>query len=179
MEGTMRKLLDAIYLGSGALAGVFLILIAILSLMQIVGRLLGFAAHSFDEFAGYCMAASSFLGLAHTFRRNEHIRVSLLVDKLKGKARRGAEILCLAATLSLLLFFTCYAIEMTWFSFRFNDVSQGLVPVSLWIPQSGMALGLALMTLALADDLLVAMAGGEASYLAVERNKPIPMSENI
>jgi TRAP-type C4-dicarboxylate transport system permease small subunit len=179
MEGPMRKLLDGIYLGSGALAGVFLILIAILSLMQIVGRLLGFAAHSFDEFAGYCMAASSFLGLAHTFRRNEHIRVSLLVDRLKGKARRSAEILCLAAALSLLLFFTYYTIDMTWFSFRFNDVSQGLVPVALWIPQSGMALGLALMTLALADDLLVVLAGGEASYLAVERNKQISMSENI
>ena len=51
--------------------------------------------------------------------------------------------------------------------------------MSLWIPQSGMALGLALMTLALADDFVVVMAGGEASYLAAERNKPIPMSENI
>ena len=54
----MRKFLDLLYTGSGILAGVFLVLIAALSLTQICGRLLGFYAYSFDDFAGFCMAAS-------------------------------------------------------------------------------------------------------------------------
>ena len=88
----MRAALNAVYKGSGLLAGFFLVGIALMSLAQIIGRLLGYTAHSFDEFAGYCMAASSFLGLAWTLRTNEHIRVTLALDRLKGRARRTAEL---------------------------------------------------------------------------------------
>ena len=137
----MRKSLEWLYLGSGVLAGVFLILIAALSLAQICGRLLGFDAYSFDDFAGFCMAASSFLGLAHTYRRNEHIRVALLVDRFSGGKRRVLETLCLTASVFLIGFFACYAIDMAWTSYAISDVSQGLVPVPLWLPQSGMASG--------------------------------------
>ena len=175
----MRKSLEWLYLGSGILAGVFLVLIAALSLAQICGRLLGFDAYSFDDFAGFCMAASSFLGLAHTYRRNEHIRVALLIDRFSGGRRRALEALCLAASTFLIGFFAWYAIDMAWTSHTINDVSQGLVPVPLWVPQSGMALGLAIMSIALADDLAAVLARGTPSYLIAERNKKIAMSENI
>ena len=175
----MRTFLDGLYSGSGILAGVFLILIAALSLTQICGRLLGFDAYSFDDFAGFCMAASSFLGLAHTYRRNEHIRVSMLADRLTGGRRRALETLCLAASTFLVGFFAWYAADMVLTSYQINDVSQGLVAVPLWLPQSGMALGLAIMTIALLDDLLVVLARGTPSYLVAEQNKKIAMSENI
>ncbi len=175
----MRKSLEWLYLGSGVFAGVFLILIAVLSLAQICGRLLGFAAYSFDDFAGFCMAASSFLGLAHTYRRNEHIRVALVVDRFSGGKRRLLETLCLTASTFLIGFFAWYAIDMAWTSYAINDVSQGLVPVPLWLPQSGMALGLLIMSIALFDDLVAVLAGGTPSYLAAEQSKKIAMSENI
>jgi len=175
----MRKSLEWLYLGSGILAGVFLILIAVLSLAQICGRLLGFAAYSFDDFAGYCMAASSFLGLAHTYRRNEHIRVALLVDRFSGGKRRLLETLCLTASTFLIGFFAWYATDMAWTSYAIDDVSQGLVPVPLWVPQSGMALGLLIMSIALLDDLVAVLTGGTPSYLVAEQSKKIAMSENI
>jgi TRAP-type C4-dicarboxylate transport system permease small subunit len=175
----MRKFLEWLYTGSGVLAGIFLILIAVLSLAQISGRLLGFDAYSFDDFAGYCMAASSFLGLAHTYRRNEHIRVALVIDRLASTARKAAEMLCLAASSFLVGYFAWYAADMTWTSHIINDVSQGLVPVPLWLPQSGMALGLTILTIALLDDLIVLIAGGTPSYLAAEKSKKIATSENI
>lgn len=175
----MRKSLEWLYLGSGVLAGVFLILIAALSLAQICGRLLGFDAYSFDDFAGFCMAASSFLGLAHTYRRNEHIRVALVVDRFSGGTRRVLETLCLAASTFLIGFFAWYAIDMAWTSHMIKDVSQGLVPVPLWLPQSGMALGLLIMTIALLDDLSTVLARGTPSYLVAEQSKKIAMSENI
>jgi TRAP-type C4-dicarboxylate transport system permease small subunit len=175
----MRKTLEWLYLGSGVLAGVFLILIAVLSLAQICGRLFGFAAYSFDDFAGFCMAASSFLGLAHTYRRNEHIRVALLIDRFSGGKRRVLETLCLAASAFLIGFFAWYATDMAWTSYEINDVSQGLVSVPLWLPQSGMALGLAIMSIALLDDLMTVLARGTPSYLVAEQSKKIAMSENI
>ena len=175
----MRRLLDWLYTGSGVLAGVFLVLIAALSLAQICGRLFGFDAYSFDDFAGFCMAASSFLGLAHTYRRNEHIRVAMVVDRFSGAKRRALETLCLAASSFLIGFFAWYTIDMAWTSHEINDVSQGLVPVPLWLPQSGMALGLIIMTIAMVDDLAAVIGGGTPSYLAAEQSKKIAMSENI
>jgi TRAP-type C4-dicarboxylate transport system permease small subunit len=175
----MRRFLDWLYTGSGVLAGIFLILIAALSLAQIGGRVLGFDAYSFDDFAGFCMAASSFLGLAHTYRRNEHIRVAILIEHLTGRKRRAMEFMCLAASTFLVGFFAWYATDMMLTSYRFGDVSQGLVAVPLWIPQCGMALGLAIMTIALVDDLLILLRGGKPAYLVAEESKKVAMSENI
>jgi TRAP-type C4-dicarboxylate transport system permease small subunit len=141
-----------------------LVAIAVLSLAQIGGRLLGFAAHSFDEFAGWCMAASSFLGLAYTLRANEHIRMTLLLHHARGRTRRALEAACLAAGVALVGFFAWHALDMAWFSYVTGDVSQGLVPAPLWIPQSAMAAGLAILLVALADDLVIALAGGTPAY---------------
>lgn len=167
----MRRALNAIYKGSGLLAGFFLVAIAVLSLTQIVERLLGVASHSYDEFAGYCMAASSFLGLAWTLRSNEHIRMTLAIGRLKGGPRRAAETACLAVSAAICGFFAWASVKMVWTSYTLNDVSQGLVPVKLWMPQSGMALGLAILLVAIVDDLWTLLAGGATSFATAEASK--------
>jgi TRAP-type C4-dicarboxylate transport system permease small subunit len=163
-ERRVRAALERMYRISGQLAGFFLVAIAALSLAQIGGRLLGFAAHSFDEFAGYCMAASSFLGLAFTLRANEHIRMALVLHRARGRVRRALELACLTVGIALTGFFGWYAADMVWFSFITHDLSQGLVPVPLWIPQTGMALGLTILLVALLDDLVAALLGAPPSY---------------
>jgi TRAP-type C4-dicarboxylate transport system permease small subunit len=167
----MRAALELLYRGSGLLAGFFLVAIAALSLAQVVGRELGLPASSLDEFAGYCLAASSFLGLAWTFRENEHIRMTLVVHHVRGRARRALETGSLGVAAFLTGFFAWYACDMALTSHRLGDVSQGLVPVPLWIPQSGMALGLGVMFVAVADDLVQALRGAEASYDAAARRR--------
>lgn len=160
----MRKLLDVVYTGSGLLAGFFLVTVCALSLAQIFGRMLGFAVVTGDEFAGYCMAASSFLGLAWTFRANEHIRVTLLIAYLHGAGRRALELACLVLAAALIGYFAYWAAEMVWTSYRLDDVSQGLVPIKLWVPQLGMALGLTVLFIAFIDDFLVVVRGQQPSY---------------
>jgi TRAP-type C4-dicarboxylate transport system permease small subunit len=167
----MRPTLNAIYKGSGLLAGFFLVAIALLSLIQISGRLLGIAASSYDEFAGYCMAASSFLGLAWTLRTGDHIRMTLAVGRAKGGLRRLLEICCLAVATAITGYFCWSTVSMVWTSYKLHDVSQGLVPIALWIPQSGMALGLAILLLAFVDDLVAAVLGGTPSYEAADAAK--------
>jgi TRAP-type C4-dicarboxylate transport system permease small subunit len=167
----MRAALNALYKTSGLLAGFFLVAIAVLSLIQIGGRLAGIAAHSYDEFAGYCMAASSFLGLAWTFRCNEHIRMTLVLHHVQGTVRRAMALAALAASAFIVGFFAWWTGDMVWTSYELNDVSQGLVPVKLWIPQSGMALGLAIMLVAMLDDLLLMVRAGTTSFDAAETAK--------
>ncbi len=164
----MRNALDWLYKGSGLLAGFFLVAIAALTAAQVIGRELGFAARSFDDFAGFCLAASSFLGLAFTFRANEHIRMTLLLHHTRGTARRALELTCLAAAAFLVGYFTWYAGDMTITSYQLNDVSQGLVAVPLWMPQSGMALGLVVLFITVADDLVAVLRRRQTSYDAAQ-----------
>ena len=89
------------------------------------------------------------------------------------------EALCLMASTFLIGYFAWYAADTVLTSYQINDVSQGLVAVPLWLPQSGMALGLAIMTIALLDDLIVVFKRGTPSYLLAEQSKKIAMSENI
>lgn len=164
----MRAALNAIYRLSGLAAGFFLVAIAVLSLMQIGARTVGFTAHSFDEFAGYCMAASTFLGLCWALRANEHIRLKLLITRTTGGVRRGFEVASLIAATGIVGFFAWSVIDMTWTSFELNEPSQGLVPIPIWIPQSGMALGLSILFIAFLDDLVVTVSGGTPSYDRVQ-----------
>ncbi len=49
-------------------------------------------------------------------------------------------------------------------SYRFNDVSPGIVPVPIWSPQTTMALGLVILVLALADEFVTLLRGGAPHY---------------
>jgi len=61
-------------------------------LLSIVSRQIGFNVPGVDAYAGYMMAGAGFLALAHTLKRGEHIRVTLLLSALHGGARRAFEI---------------------------------------------------------------------------------------
>jgi hypothetical protein len=68
---------------------------------------------------------------------------------------------------------------MTFVSYRLHDMSTGLVPMPLWIPQAGMALGVVVMFIALLDDVVIALSGREPSYLAAEHDKQVALSESL
>jgi hypothetical protein len=55
---------------------------------------------------------------------------------------------------------------MTWESYVFNDRSAGVLPIPLWIPQTGMSLGIIVLTIAFLDDLVTVLRGGTPSYEA-------------
>ena len=64
----------------------FLIVIFLLMMALSLGRQVGLNIPSGDDFAAWCMAAMAFLGLAHTFRSGEIIRVGLLLDRFAGRS---------------------------------------------------------------------------------------------
>ncbi len=156
----MRVFLDRLYDGAAALAAVFLVALLAMVLTSILGREIGFHVRGTDAYAGYFMAASGFLALAHTLKRGEHIRVTLLTGRLRGKARQRLELwaLGLACLLSLLLAF--YSIRLCWHSRLFNDISTGNDATPLWIPQLSMAVGAVILCIALVDEWLLEFRGG-------------------
>jgi TRAP-type C4-dicarboxylate transport system permease small subunit len=155
----MRKLLDGLYTASAGLAAVCMISVLIMVLLSILGRLLHFHVPGTDAYAGYAMAGAGFLALAHTLKCNEHIRVTLILGKLKGAARRGLELWALTASVLLAALLSFYAWRMAWQSHSFNDISTGSDATPLWIPQIVMGVGTTVLLIALIDEWMLELRG--------------------
>ena len=167
----IRTLLDGLYRLSGYLAGLFLIVIFGLMMALSVGRTLGVNVPAGDDFASWSMAAMAFLGLAHTFRSGEMIRVGLLIDRLGGRTRWAFEVMALVLGFGFIGFFAWHAVAMTRLSWTIDDMSQGVIAVPLWIPQLGYAGGLVILAIAFLDELVHVLGGGAPRY-----EKPPPTS---
>ena len=150
----MNKLVNNIYK--------MLMLGACLSMVSAFGIiLLGIAAREFvwdipglDAYAGYAIAGTLFLALPSTLRQGDHIRVSMVLQKLSPRAQSILEYWCLGAGTVLSSYFAWYAIRMTWISYTFHDVSPAADASPLWIPQILMVLGSLGFVVAFADAFI-------------------------
>ena len=100
-------------------------------------------------------AAAGFLALAHTLKKGEHIRVTLLLGRLQGGARRALELWALAAAAALAGLFAWYSARLVWQSRLFNDISTGNDATPLWIPQLTMAWGALIFAVAFIDEAVL------------------------
>lgn len=155
----MRRTLDVLYDGCAWLAAVFMIGVLVMVLLSVLGRQFHFHIPGTDAYAGYTMAAAGFLALAHTLKRNEHIRVTLVLGKLTGGARRGLELWALTAAVALSGLFAWFAVRLMWQSHEFNDISTGNDATPLWIPQMAMALGTVVLFIAFVDEWVLEARG--------------------
>lgn len=150
----LRTGLDMLYAASGVAASLCLVTILLLIVLQMVARWTGEIFPGAPEYAGYAMAAASFLALADALNRGAHIRVSLLLNTLKAPFRRIVESLCFGCSILIAWFFVYNAIHFTYWSWSFSDISQGQDATQLWIPQAMMAGGATLFAIALSDHFI-------------------------
>lgn len=156
---TLRRALDALYDGAAALAAVAMVGLLAMVLLSVASRQIGFNVPGIDAYAGYLMAAAGFLALAHTLKKGEHIRVTLLLGALHGAARRGFEIWALFAAAMLATLFAFYACKLVWQSRAFHDISTGNDATPLWLPQLAMAIGTVVLAIAFVDELVLELRG--------------------
>jgi len=159
----MRRLLDGVYQASGGLAAFFLFLIAATIIAQIIGRFFGIALDS-TESGGFSLAATTFLGLAYTLKRGAHIRVSLLLSRLRGRVARAFELWCSGFGAAAMGFLTWHTVLMVHDSWRFGEISPGLLAIPFWIPQLGMVIGATILTIAFIDEFCLIATGREPGY---------------
>jgi TRAP-type C4-dicarboxylate transport system permease small subunit len=160
----MRRFLDGLYDAAGVLAGVFLVIILLLMMSLSLGRQVGMNVPAGDDLVSWSMAALAFLGLAHTFRKGEIIRMGLLVENLGGRPRVILETVALLIGSITVGYFAWHATQMTYHSWKFNDLANGVLPVPLWIPQLSYAIGLIILAIAMLDELLHVIRGGFPRY---------------
>ena len=164
----MRKLLDTLYDSAAALAALFLVGLLGMVLLSIFGRQMNFHVPGTDAYAGYLMAASGFLALAHTLKRGEHIRVTLLLGALRGGWKKGMELWALGFATALSGMFAFYSCRLAWQSRSFHDISTGSDATPLWIPQIGMAAGAVILAIAFLDELVLEARGKRLAVTSSE-----------
>lgn len=161
----MRRFLDTLYLWSGYLAALFLVMIALTIIAQILGRFVGIAIDS-TESAGFSLAGSTFFGLAYTFRHDGHIRVTLLTRLATGTMATLVELWAVGFCAIAMGYLTYWSFDLVYFSFVFGDISPGLLAIPFWIPRSAMAVGSLILTIALIDEFVSVALGKTPSYVA-------------
>lgn len=165
MASAIRRALDAVYDLAAMLAALCLVLILAVIVLQMASRWTGIPFHGSSEYAGYLMAAASFLAFAHALNHGAHIRVSLLLGAL-GRYRRWGELWGLAVGTAASAYLAWYAVRTVHLSIRFNDISQGQDATPIWIPQLPMAAGAILLAVCFADNLITLIARGRDNIRA-------------
>ena len=155
----MRKSLEILYLASGYLAALFMIGTLLMVLASVLGRMMNFNLRGSDAYAGYCMAAAGFLALAHTLKRGEHIRVTLILERLGINGRHRLELVAHAIAVFFSGMFAFFTARLVYQSYAFNDISQGNDATPLWIPQIAMAVGAAVLFIAILDEFVLLVSG--------------------
>jgi TRAP-type C4-dicarboxylate transport system permease small subunit len=168
VRSALRTALDGLYDGAAWLAALCMVGLLAMVLLSIVSRQLHFHVPGTDAYAGYLMASAGFLALAHTLKRGEHIRVTLLLGALHGKARRVLEVWALLAAAGLSLLLTLYGARLAWQSHSFNDISTASDATPLWIPQLSFGIGALILSIAFIDELVLELRGRRAAPAADE-----------
>ena len=157
----VRTFLDRLYLVCGVIAALFLIAILSLIVLQMVARWTGEVFPGAPDYAGYCMAAASFFAFAHALNRGSHIRVSILINAVGPLGRRILETWCFVIGSALAWYFSYYAVKTVFWSWKFNDISQGQDATPIWIPQMAMLIGIVVFAIALTDHLIHVIFAGD------------------
>ncbi len=157
----LRTGLDILYNVTGIAAALCLIAILFLIVVQMMARWTGEVFPGAPDYAGYAMASASFLAFASALNKGAHIRVSILVNAVGPPLRRLINIWCFGVGTLIAWYFVYYAYRFVYFSWKFNDISQGQDRTALWIPQSVMLFGAAVLAIALTDHLLALIFKGD------------------
>jgi TRAP-type mannitol/chloroaromatic compound transport system permease small subunit len=176
----MRRALDQLYRVTLWASALCLCVIALLVGAQLAMRLVDgalallhlprtdFVILSLNEICGYLLAAASFLALAGTLKAGAHIRVTLMLGALSERTRYFLEIWAFGFAAAACGYGTWQLGTFAWVSFRFHEVSPGVIRVPLAYPQAGMALGALVLTIALLDELVVVITRGRPTFRVAE-----------
>ena len=139
----------------GLISSVCIIVMVLLILAETLLRfMLGRSLFIAEEFSAYLMANFVMLGLAYTLREGGHIRVNILLSRLRGRRRAACELVgCLVGC--------CVFVLITWElwslmadNFATNQRSMNVTKIPIYLPQIGLVAGSALMMMQMAAEAL-------------------------
>ena len=116
------------------------------------------------EFAGYGLAAMTYLALSDAMRAGSLVRVNVLLNLMPTGIRRALDAFCVLNALLITMFLAWYV----WFDMRRSYIrefqTESIVPLPAWLPPTALLVGL----IVFAVDLLLHLAlilRGEAAIV--------------
>jgi TRAP-type C4-dicarboxylate transport system permease small subunit len=167
----VRKALIWLFDAAGALAAFFIFAIFAVMIGGSVMRELGFRTGGSDDLVSWMCAAAAFLGMAHTFRHGDFVRVELGIGKLKPRARHVVEFVTLLVGVVFVAYLSYSAWRYIYEGWQFNEMANGLIPIALWIPQLSFGLGVILLLLALLDQMWLVLRGSRPDYVVATEER--------
>jgi TRAP-type C4-dicarboxylate transport system permease small subunit len=156
----LQRVATAVSIVGGWLAGIAVVAILLLTAAAVFGRyLLNEPLRGADEATGFLVVFVVMFGAAEALRRGDHIAIDLLYLRAGPRSRLWLEGWAMLGVLlfSVLLFITAW--DTVVFARQFGAYSTGALELPLWIPQSAMLVGAALLGFAALARLLRYLAG--------------------
>jgi TRAP-type C4-dicarboxylate transport system permease small subunit len=107
-----------------------------------------------DEFSAYMLVALSYLGLAVTWRRGGHVRITLLVSRLPVKLAGWLRLAVLIIIFIFMVAITHSAFSMVVYAYEINLRSDTWLTFPLIWPQLTVFIGFLMLTLILPADIV-------------------------
>jgi TRAP-type C4-dicarboxylate transport system permease small subunit len=167
-SSSLRRFLDRLYAASGASAAVCVLLICALMLAQAFARGLGGQIRGTDDIVSWLCAAAAFFALGHTFRHGELVRVGLWLERLGPRGRRRMELFSLGVATAFVSYMLWSVSRFIYESWKFDEVAQGLIKVPIWIPQMTFLIGVAILLVAILDELVAVLQNRKPAYQAAD-----------
>ncbi len=169
MLGSVDKLISLICRLCGFLAAGAILILAGLVVVSIGSRAIGVYVPGLTDYAAYCLAWAGALGMAYTFGQHGHIRVEMLVDRMRGRQRYWFELSVLALATAMTLYLAFYLVKMAHTSWLYEDRSDGSDEILIWIPQLPFAIGFCLFAFVLVLALIKALIRRDLEGLAAAK----------
>ncbi len=132
----MRRWLDRLYDGSAYCGAFFVCAIFVVMIGGALTRPMGISLSGTDDLVSWMCAAAAFLPMASAFRRGDFVRMLLVLDSRCTGARVVMPNCC-----ALMIALVASAVLAGWATFgvyeswRYDEMSIGLLVVPMWIPQ--------------------------------------------
>lgn len=141
----------------GTVLGAVLVLLttAVVGYGVVMRYLLGQPQVWTDEMVAFWLVAIVLLGAADVLRRGGHICIDLVTDRVSARARGWIDLWGLLSVIALSVVMVHSGWNMVAFSRMVELLSEGYLEAPLWIPQSMVPFGFALMGLAALHRLVV------------------------
>ncbi|MEP3349598.1 MAG: TRAP transporter small permease [Marinomonas sp.] len=139
---------------SGALAMLLIAYLLCHILLEIILRQFGTSTYVLDEFVGYAIATTTFLGLGYSLERDGLIKVNILSDRLPEKYQWQLELLISLLSLTLFSWISYYWYINVARSYKRNITSESIAETPLWIPEGMVLVGLVLLCMTLLVRML-------------------------
>jgi TRAP-type C4-dicarboxylate transport system permease small subunit len=138
-----------------AVCSLFLLAMIVMIAAEAIARnVFGTSLQVTDEVGGYLLVALTFLSMSVAESRGAFHRVELVQMRLSPAARIVSQIVFDLMALAASVLVTWQLIRLALNSWRAEDVAPTPLATPLWLPQSAMGLGMALLCLALLRSIV-------------------------